>query len=63
VILFTLAAVAVNTHVSIMLAGFSYGLAVSGIGEPRRLARQLRHHRGLPRPPVLHLARLVDQSA
>jgi len=41
VILFTLAAVAVNTHVSIMLAGFSYGLAVSGVGEPRRLARQL----------------------
>jgi Kef-type K+ transport system membrane component KefB len=41
VVLFALAAVAVGTHVSIMLAGFSYGLAVAGIGEPRRLARQL----------------------
>ena len=40
-ILFTLAAVAVQTHVSIMLAGFSFGLAVSAIGEPRRLAKQL----------------------
>ena len=28
-------------HVSIMLAGFSFGLAVAGVGEPRRLARQL----------------------
>ncbi len=41
VILFALAALAVNTHVSIMLAGFSFGLAIAGIGEPRRLARQL----------------------
>jgi Kef-type K+ transport system membrane component KefB len=41
VILFALAALAVATHVSIMLAGFSFGLAVAGIGEPRRLARQL----------------------
>lgn len=41
VILFALAAVAVRTHVSIMLAGFTFGLAVSAIGEPRRLARQL----------------------
>ncbi len=41
VILFALAAVAVKLHVSIMLAGFSFGLAVSGIGEPRRLAKQL----------------------
>jgi Kef-type K+ transport system membrane component KefB len=40
-ILFTLAALAVQTHVSIMLAGFSFGLAVSGVGEPRRLAKQL----------------------
>jgi Kef-type K+ transport system membrane component KefB len=39
--LFALAAVAVASHVSIMLAGFSFGLAVAGIGEPRRLARQL----------------------
>ena len=41
VILFALAAIATRTHVSIMLAGFSFGLAVAGIGEPRRLARQL----------------------
>ncbi len=41
VILFTLAALAVRTHVSIMLAGFCFGLAVAAVGEPRRLARQL----------------------
>jgi Kef-type K+ transport system membrane component KefB len=41
VVLFTLAALAVRTHVSIMLAGFGYGLAVAAVGEPRRLARQL----------------------
>lgn len=40
-VLFALAALAVETHVSIMLAGFALGLAVAGIGEPRRLARQL----------------------
>ena len=40
-ILFGLAAVAVGTHVSIMLAGFAFGLVVAVIGEPRRLARQL----------------------
>jgi len=40
-ILFALAALAVRTHVSIMLAGFSFGLAVAAVGEPRRLARQL----------------------
>lgn len=40
-ILFGLAAIAVSTHVSIMLAGFTFGLAVAAIGEPRRLARQL----------------------
>lgn len=39
--LFALAAVATATHVSIMLAGFALGLVVNGIGEPRRLARQL----------------------
>ena len=39
--LFTLCALAVTTHVSIMLAGFALGLAISGVGEPRRLARQL----------------------
>jgi Kef-type K+ transport system membrane component KefB len=41
IILTALAALAVRTHVSIMLAGFSFGLALAGIGEPRRLARQL----------------------
>ena len=41
VILFALAALAVATHVSILLAGFSFGLAVAAVGEPRRLARQL----------------------
>ena len=40
-VLFGLAALAVATHVSIMLAGFSLGLAVAAVGEPRRLARQL----------------------
>jgi Kef-type K+ transport system membrane component KefB len=40
-ILFALAALAVQTHVSVMLAGFSFGLVVAGIGEPRRLAKQL----------------------
>jgi Kef-type K+ transport system membrane component KefB len=40
-ILFGLAALATGTHVSIMLAGFSFGLAVAAVGEPRRLARQL----------------------
>jgi Kef-type K+ transport system membrane component KefB len=40
-ILFALAAVATQTHVSIMLAGFTFGIAVAGIGEPRRLASQL----------------------
>lgn len=41
VILFALAALAVELHVSIMLAGFAFGLAVAAVGEPRRLARQL----------------------
>lgn len=41
VVLFGLSALAVRTHVSIMLAGFCFGLVVSAIGEPRRLARQL----------------------
>ena len=34
-------ALAVTTHVSIMLAGFALGLVISATGEPRRLARQL----------------------
>jgi Kef-type K+ transport system membrane component KefB len=41
IILFALAAIAVATHVSIMLAGFACGIAVAAVGEPRRLARQL----------------------
>ena len=40
-ILFSLAAVASRSYVSVMLAGFVFGLAVSAVGEPRRLARQL----------------------
>jgi Kef-type K+ transport system membrane component KefB len=40
-ILFSLAAVATWSHVSIMLAGFVFGLAVAAVGAPRRLARQL----------------------
>lgn len=40
-LLFALAALAQRTDVSIMLAGFSFGVAVAAIGEPRRLARQL----------------------
>jgi Kef-type K+ transport system membrane component KefB len=40
-VLFALAALAVRTHVSILLAGFSFGLAMAAVGEPRRLARQL----------------------
>lgn len=40
-ILFVLAALAVYTHVSIMLAGFAFGIAVAAVGEPRRLAKQL----------------------
>ncbi len=41
VVLFAIAALAVSLHVSIMLAGFALGLAVSGVGEPHRVARQL----------------------
>ena len=40
-VLFTLAAVATAGHVSVMLAGFSLGLVVAAVGEPRRLAKQL----------------------
>lgn len=40
-LLFGLAAIAVGTHVSVMLAGFALGLVVGAIGQPRRLARQL----------------------
>ena len=41
ILLFALAALAITTHVSIMLAGFALGLVVNAIGEPKRLARQL----------------------
>ncbi|SEE90157.1 Kef-type K+ transport system, membrane component KefB [Arthrobacter alpinus] len=40
-VLFALAGLAVWSHVSIMLAGFAFGLAVAAVGEPRRLAHQL----------------------
>jgi Kef-type K+ transport system membrane component KefB len=40
-ILFGLAALAISTDVSIMLAGFAMGLVIASVGEPRRLARQL----------------------
>jgi Kef-type K+ transport system membrane component KefB len=40
-VVFGLAALAVQTHVSIMLAGFGVGIAVTAVGEPRRLARQM----------------------
>ena len=40
-VLFSLAAVAARSNVSIMLAGFVFGLAVAAVGQPRRLARQL----------------------
>ena len=39
--LFAMAALAVAFHVSLMLAGFVSGLAVSAVGEPRRVAKQL----------------------
>ncbi|RNI23232.1 cation:proton antiporter [Flexivirga caeni] len=38
---FGIAAVAVATQVSVMLAGFVAGLAYAAVGEPRRLAHQL----------------------
>lgn len=40
-ILFAVAALAISMGVSIMLAGFSLGLAVAAVGEPSRLAKQL----------------------
>jgi Kef-type K+ transport system membrane component KefB len=39
--IFAFAALAVSVHVSLMLAGFVAGLAVSAVGEPRRVAKQL----------------------
>ncbi|WP_019932112.1 cation:proton antiporter [Nocardia sp. BMG111209] len=40
-LLFGLVALATRTHVSVMIAGFATGLAVAGVGEPRRVAKQL----------------------
>ena len=40
-ILFALASIATWSNVSVMMAGFSFGLVVAAVGEPRRLARQL----------------------
>jgi len=40
-LLFALSGLAIWLHVSILLAGFGFGLAVAAIGEPRRLAKQL----------------------
>lgn len=39
--MFAMAALAVATHVSLMLAGFVSGLVVAAVGEPRRVAKQL----------------------
>jgi len=39
--LFGLAGLAVDVHVSVMLAGFAFGLVLSAIGTPRRLGAQL----------------------
>lgn len=41
IVLFSLAALATSTHISIMLAGFSLGLVTAAVGEPRRVAKQL----------------------
>lgn len=40
-LLFALATLALQTQVSIMLAGFALGLAIAAVGEPRRLAQRL----------------------
>ena len=40
-LLFALSGLAVAGHVSILLGGFSFGLVVAAVGEPRRLAHQL----------------------
>ncbi|GAA3544433.1 hypothetical protein AFL01nite_16720 [Aeromicrobium flavum] len=41
IVLTVVAALAVATHVTVMLAGFVCGLAIAAVGPPRRLARQL----------------------
>jgi Kef-type K+ transport system membrane component KefB len=40
-VVFAMAALAIQLHVSLMLAGFVSGLAVAAVGEPRRVAKQL----------------------
>ncbi|HEX4688735.1 MAG TPA: cation:proton antiporter [Nocardioides sp.] len=40
-LVFAMAALAIEVHVSLMLAGFVSGLAVAAVGEPRRVAKQL----------------------
>ncbi len=40
-LMFGLAAIAVATHVSVMLAGFAMGLVVAAVGEPKRIANQM----------------------
>lgn len=40
-LLFAMAALAATWHVTTMLAGFTFGLAVAAIGQPRRIARQM----------------------
>jgi Kef-type K+ transport system membrane component KefB len=40
-LLFALAGIAQFTHVSVMMAGFTLGLVLAAVGQPRRLARQL----------------------
>lgn len=39
--LFGMAALAQTQHVSVMLAGFTFGLAVASVGEPKRVAKQV----------------------
>ncbi|MFC4123853.1 cation:proton antiporter [Nocardia rhizosphaerae] len=41
ILVFALCGVASAMHVSIMLGGFAAGLAVAGVGEPRRVAKQV----------------------
>lgn len=41
ILLFALAALSVFAGISVMIAGFSLGIVISAIGEPRRLARQV----------------------
>ncbi|CAG7629698.1 hypothetical protein E143388_07192 [Rhodococcus opacus] len=58
-VLCLLAALAVHSHVSIMLAGFALGLVIAAVGEPRRLAKQLFSITEGFFGPVLRLARRI----